>query len=93
MTETETRLVPTECFDELSARNISSSVHIFVEGQLLTLPHSFSLLPQPAFVVQRRPRLRRGPGPGLTEWKNGSGHILQGAHLVTVPQSYIRTTA
>eukprot|EP00962_Isochrysis_galbana_P013215 scaffold3767_cov114-Isochrysis_galbana.AAC.14 len=23
----------------------------------------------------------------------GSGHILQGAHLATVPQSYIRTTA
>jgi len=78
---TESRLVPTECFDERNARYILSSVQIFVGGQLLTLPHSF--LPQPAFVVQRRPRVRRGPGPGL------NGRMVQNAQSVINFSSWI----
>eukprot|EP00962_Isochrysis_galbana_P018072 scaffold5206_cov154-Isochrysis_galbana.AAC.5 len=50
-----------------------------------------ALLPAAAGVRSTAPPAgKEGPGSGHNK---GSGHILQGAHLATVPQSYIRTTA
>eukprot|EP00962_Isochrysis_galbana_P044157 scaffold17036_cov119-Isochrysis_galbana.AAC.3 len=78
---TESRLVPTECFDELSAQ---CKIHFIWCENLCgrSTSHPTSLLPAAAGV---RSSSMAPPA--------GSGHILQGAHLATVPQSYIRTTA